>query len=86
MKKILYLLISLLFISCDTRVTDDKTYLEKMSFEEERVSRKMLTNDLAIIRVDSCEYILLRGENLIHKNDCKFCKMRKDESKTFKKK
>lgn len=43
---------------------------------EEGVTVDERSNGVAVLEIDSCEYIRLWGEAITHKANCKFCKER----------
>ena len=68
MKKIILLaLTALMMVGCSI----DNTSVKNNSF-----------NDIKIIKIDSCEYItshIYFGNVIIHKNNCRFCKERRQK-------
>ena len=68
MKKIILLaLFALMMAEC----SPDNTSVKNSSFE-----------DIKIIEIDSCEYIISHvyfGNVIIHKNNCRFCKERRQK-------
>ena len=67
MKKIILLtLITLMMVGCGTNNTKTKPF----------------GYDIAVIEIDSCEYIISHvyyGQVIIHKQNCRFCKKRRQK-------
>lgn len=69
------ILLSFLFVGCNKITTEDNKNKNKTKIIDD-----YNIGDIYIKEIDSCEYIVYyrnRSGNIIHKENCHFCKLRK---------
>ena len=72
MRKVLFLFIGLIFVSCDS----------KIRLTPDPYSADTLINGFEVITIDSCEYLYRHvpyGCTMVHKGNCRFCLKRFEE-------
>jgi len=76
--KIFYLLFLLIAIGCNRDISYHENKISEIKKTTEEIRRKRnLPNNVSIITIDSCQYILRQGssdnESLAHRGRCKYC-------------
>lgn len=73
MKKILLLFLIIITTSCDyNRPSQEGNHVKKLE--------DYVWSTTKVVEYDSCEYILIFGDGITHKGNCKYCEERRKKN------